>query len=235
MQAELLKLRYLPTPRVVLALTVLAGVIGGVIVTVSSDHVPDAWDGPANVMSVFGQFGGIVLGSWMIGLESTERTLRRLALEEPQRERIIANKFLSMTIVTLGIGIAASLVSIVVSMISAPAIGGSWNAADALSALGGASLTPFLGAILGFLCALLIGTQTGGIVLALGMSLVVAPLLTSTAIGDYTYLVGANSIVQAIRGVDVTTSLGAGFGTVVGWTVILGGVGLVRFMRAELP
>lgn len=235
MNAELLKLRYLPTPRVVLALVVAAGIIGGVIVTVSSETVSDAWDGPANVMSVFGQFAGIVLGAWMIGLESTERTLRRLALEEPQRERIIANKALSMTLVTLGIGIAAALVSLVISMISAPAIGGSWNAADALSALSGAALTPWLGAILGFLCALLIGTQSGGIVLALGMSIVVAPLLTSTAIGDYTYLVGSNSIVAAIRGADPTTSFGAGVGTVVAWTVILGGVGIYRFMRAELP
>ena len=40
---------------------------------------------------------------------------------------------------------------------------------------------------------------------------------------------------KAIRGADATTSLGAGFGTVVGWTVVLGAVGVVRFMRAELP
>lgn len=235
MNAELLKMRYLPTPRVVLAVTILAGIVGGVIVTVSSKHVSDAWDGPANVMSVFGQFGGIVMGAWMIGLEASERTLRRLALEEPQRERIIANKVAVMLMTTLAIGVVAALVSLVVSLISAPAIGGSWNAADALSSLGGAALTPMFGAILGFLCALLIGTQTGGIVLALGMSLVVAPLLTSTAIGDYTYLVGANSIVAAIRGADPTTSLGAGFGTVAGWMLVLGGVGAVRFVRAELP
>jgi ABC-type transport system involved in multi-copper enzyme maturation permease subunit len=233
--AELLKLRYLPTPRVVLLLVVASGIVGGVVVVVASHVVSDAWDGPANVMSVFGQFSGIVLGAWMIGLEASERTMRRLALEEPARERIIANKAFAMTLVTLLIGISAALVSLVVSMIAAPAIGGSWNAGDALSSLGGAALTPFLGAILGFLCALLIGTQTGGLVLALGLSLVLAPLLTTTAIGDYTYLVGSNSIVAAIRGVHATTSIGAGLGTVIGWILVLGGVGSVRFIQSELP
>lgn len=235
MNAELLKLRYLPTPRVVLVLVIVAGIIGGIVVTIASHVVSDAWDGPANVMSVFGQFAGMVLGAWMIGLEASERTLRRLALEEPQRERIIANKALSMLLVTLFIGIAGALVSVVVSMIAAPAIGGSWNAGDALTSLGGAALTPLFGAILGFLCALLVGTQTGGIVLALGLSIVVAPLLTSTAVGDYTYLVGSNSIVAAIRGVHATTSVGTGFITVALWILVLGGVGSMRFVQAELP
>ena len=111
MRGEIIKLRYLPTPRwtaAVVAATVV--IVGAVLLIVTPDDPTKYVTIPNSAVGLVGALASTVFGVWMATLEFSSGTLQRTLTAEPDRTRVLASKLALALAVALvgGVAIAAA-------------------------------------------------------------------------------------------------------------------------------
>lgn len=187
-RTELFKLRTHRTPRVLLttfALSLSVAPIYLAIRTPTDTQVfTDAYLGVAGIM---GPLLGAVFGGWLIGHEFRQGTLRRVLGNDARRGRLVATKAtVGLAAATVAMSIAAGI-GVVASAASAASFGET-IAFDGVfrNLLGGGTFTLITAAI-AFALSILLRSDTYAMLGALGVMLIVGPLLAAIpTVGKYT-------------------------------------------------
>ena len=93
MNGEIIKLRYLPTPRwtaAVVAATVV--IVGAVLLIVSPDDPSKYVTIPNTAVGLVTMLAAAVFGVWVATLEFSAGTLQRTLTAEPDRNRVLTSK-----------------------------------------------------------------------------------------------------------------------------------------------
>ncbi len=203
-RTELFKLRTHRTPWMLLANLVAALVVAPIYYAIKEPAAAN------DVVETFvGVFGGVapmlgtVLGGWIVGHEYRQGTLRRVIGNDARRTRLIATKGGVALAAMAGGLVAAAGVGARASAASGASFDGSieWDGVvrDLLS---GGVLTGVTASI-AFSLSILFRSDTYGMLGALGIMVIVGPLLTLTPrVGKYTPSALGEDVSQWIAGAD---------------------------------
>ena len=111
MNAELLKLRYLPTPRWTAAFVAAVVLIVGVVLLAVAPREPDKYVSiPTTTVGLTTAIAAMIFGVWLATLEFSADTLQRTLTAEPDRNRVLAHKLLVVVAIAVvgGLLVAAS-------------------------------------------------------------------------------------------------------------------------------
>ena len=93
MRAELLKMRVLLTPRIMLALALAVPAVAALITyLVEPDDIALYRQAPLFAAQIGVEIAAIVVGVWIVAMEFSQGTVRRLLTAEPRRTHVVANK-----------------------------------------------------------------------------------------------------------------------------------------------
>lgn len=236
MTAELLKLRRLPTPLVVLALALLAIATAALITYfVQPDDTDYYWRAPLVTATVVVEIAGIIVGVWLIGMEFAQGTVRRLLTADPRRGVVVAKKLLALLLAALAASALTALVAYWLGALASELRDVDYDHATAGKMAGVVVITGVLTALLAFALGLLAESLVGGVVLAFVVVFVLDGVLSFvSAIQDYTFAAALGSMSSAA---DPTQASAIGFwgglGVAVAWVAVLLAPGVVRFLRTD--
>ena len=240
MRAELLKLRFLPTPRwsaAFILLTLALGVAGTWRWGAGTDQIAVdlALGLPLAIVS-------IVIGAWVIGLEYGQKTMSRMLAAEPRRSLVVIRKLLLalaatvlLTVVFYGVGYLAFSLA---ADLNGKQLDRSLYFDQALVSLINNAVYTLVAA--GF--ALLTASMAGGLTAAFVFIFVFSGFFSVLPqVGDWSFSIALTELTDRIIGRSETAGfedsdprpLPASLGTVVGWIVLIVGAGWVRFVRSE--
>jgi ABC-2 type transport system permease protein len=236
MQAELLKLRVLPTPRVLAGVGVLIAflVAVGLAIDAPADgatYRDSALAGATTVSSI----GSIVLGVWIVGVEYGQGTMRRVVAATPARTSILAAKLTWLvTCVVLGtIALCALAWALAAAAGAINGTGVPFN--DVTTQVAAALVGSLAYAIVAFAVALLTRSMAGGITITLVLALVVDTLLGAIpTVGDYTFGASISDVVGTIAGDADAEKWGRGLAVTMAWLLALSAAGWLRFCRQDV-
>jgi ABC-2 type transport system permease protein len=201
-RTELFKLRTHRTPWVLLATMIVSLSIAPIYFAFKrpTDAAPviEAYLGVAGIMA---PLLGAVMGGWIFGHEFRQGTLRRVVGNDARRGRLVATKAaIGLGASTVGLAIAAG-VGALAAAASVASFGGtiSWDGIfrDVLS--GGFFAVATTAVAFGL--SMLLRSDTYGMLGALGLMIIVGPLLTLIpTIGKYTPSALANDVTTWIAG-----------------------------------
>ena len=236
MRAELLKLRVLPTPRVIAAVAVVIGLL--VAVGLAVDDPNDAVtyrDSALAAATTVTSIASILLGVWIVGVEYGQTTMRRVVAATPARPAVLAAKLTWLVaFVTLG---TVAICAVGWAMAAAAGLVNGTNIP--LHRFGVEVAATLVGnlpyAIVAFTVALLTRSMAGGITITLVLALVVDTLLGAIpTVGDYTFGASIGDVVGTIRGDHDAEMWGRGLAVTMGWLVVLSAASWLRFCRADV-
>ncbi len=236
MRAELLKIRRLPTPALLLALVLLAPAVAALIVYFVKPDDPSWYHvAPMTTAETVCQIAAVVFGVWVIGIEFAQGTLRRALTAEPRRVHLIVNKMVVVAVVTLAGAALAALVAYWLGALAADLRDVDYAAGTAAKLGVVLVVGAVLVALLSFALGLLSESLTGGIVLAFAVLFVLNGVLSFiSAIRDYTFGAALASITDAADP-DTASALGlwGGIGVALAWVAVLMVPALYRFTRSD--
>lgn len=242
MRAELLKLRYLPTPRWSAAFLLVALALG-----VAGTW---KWGAGADQVAVDLALGlplaivSIVIGAWVVGLEYGQKTLPRLLASEPRRSLVVIRKLVLALITTVGLTVAFYAIGYLAFGLAAEIHGDGLDRSlyldQALVSLINNSAYALLAA--GF--ALLTASMAGGLTAAFVFVFVFSGFFSVLPdVGDWSFSVALTEVTDPIIGGNAAVDLegpaaesrpiAASLGIVLGWIVLIVGAGWIRFTRSE--
>ena len=235
MAPELEKLRFLPTPRwtliVTLALLVVAFAIALFAGSGDESEYVDAADGVAGLGS---GIGSIVIGVWIAGVEYGQGTMRRALAADPRRERLLASKL------AVAIGAALALTAVVWTCAAlllsvAASVNGAQSPLDEIVEIGAGSLiaNPVYAAI-GCAIAMLSRSMAGGMTAMLALVFVLDSLLVALPIGDISLGSALGEIGSAIEGEQGDHDIGRGVLVTGAWLAVLLTAAWARFTRTDV-
>jgi ABC-2 type transport system permease protein len=236
MRAELVKLRVLPTPRVMLLVAWGLGLAVAIGLAVDSPSDGDTYsDAALAAATTVTSIASIVLGVWMVGLEYGQATMRRVVAAVPARVAILRAKLVVLlgcvvvgTVAVYALDWATAALAGMLAGESVP-FGAIWAEA------GGALVGNVAYAVLGFSVALLTRSMAGGITITLVLALVVDTLLSAIpTVGDYTFGIGIADLVGAIRSVAGADEWVRGLAVTAGWLLALSVASWLRFARQDV-
>ena len=237
MNAELLKIRFLPTPRNA-ALGIIALVIAACVITllIGPDQGSKAWHkAPETAGNVTVVIGSMVLGAWLIGLEFASSTVRLAATVQPDRLRLLWTKLVATKLLVVGFALVTLGVTFAASALMSKIGASHFDASKTLRDFAGYFITAVLWGLLAFGLALLLQSYTGGvvavIVLALGLD---AALQLIPTVGAYTFGAATSSLANAITGEPTELELWQAILAAAGWLLVVIGVASVRFTKRDL-
>jgi ABC-type transport system involved in multi-copper enzyme maturation permease subunit len=237
MNAELLKVRFLPTPRNA-TLGIVAALIAACVITllIGPDQGSSAWHkAPETVGSLTVTIGAMVLGAWMIGLEFASNTVRLAATVQPDRLRLIFTKLVATKLLLFGFAVVTLGVTFAASALMSNIGASSFETSNTLETFAGNLITAVLWGLLAFGFALLVQSYTGGvvavIVLALGLD---SALQLIPTVGPYTFGAATASISNAITGEATDLKLWQAILAAAGWLLVIIGVASARFAKRDL-
>jgi ABC-2 type transport system permease protein len=236
MRAELVKLRVLPTPRVMLAVALGLGVIVGVGLAIDSPSDPGNYsDAALAAATTVTSIASIVLGVWMVGMEYGQGTMRRVVATVPARTSILRAKLVVLiACVVLGT-IAVYALDWVMAALAGQLAGQSVPFDPVLAEAGGALVGNIAYAVVGFSVALLTRSMAGGITITLVLALVVDTLLsTIPTVGGYSFGASITDLVGTIRGDADAEMWGRGLAVTLGWLLVFSVVSWLRFARQDV-
>lgn len=187
-RTELFKLRTHRTPWMLFAILVASLVVGPIYFSIKEpDDATAVIDTLTGVFSVMAPLLGAVFGSWIVGHEFRQGTLRRVLGNDARRGRLIATKaVLGLAAVTVGQSLAAGTGALASAASSATFDANLMWDGVVRDALGSGFLT-LLTAALAFSFSILFRSDTYGMLGAVALMLIVGPLLTLIpTIGKYT-------------------------------------------------
>jgi ABC-2 type transport system permease protein len=237
MRAELLKVRYLPTPRntaaVVLGLTVVVFIL---LFLLGNDKAADYTDSVEIVETTFATLGAVVIGVWMVGLEYGQGTLRRTLTADPRRAHLIVAKVAVAIATVAALTIATALLAAVLFSLAAKANGAATPFDDAFRVLPGALFANFLYVAIGIGVALLARSMAGGMTAMLALLFVVDGALSAiSGVEKWTIGTAIDDFVQALSNRADGGSLPHAALVIVLWSAVIIGGGWYRFTRSDVP
>ncbi|MSX02622.1 MAG: hypothetical protein F2813_05610 [Actinobacteria bacterium] len=236
--AELLKVRFMPAPRLALLITVGLVVIGGLLVlTVGpAKGTSTSWyDIPDLIAQIAVAIGAIVLGAWMFGLEFSSKTIRLAATCQPSRVRLVLVKLVS-TILLLAVYIVVTFaITLLIEALLASVGQVDFPIETQVKAALGGGIEALLWGVLAFGLTLLFRSYTAGIVAGLVLVLGVdTGLQQIPTVGKYSLGSATTSVGDAVTGDPATLALGAALLTVAVWLIVVTGAGAARFITRDL-
>ena len=239
LSAEFYKLRAHRTPLAIFAV-VLLGVLAPSAVLAfytpdSATAYNDIW---TTVFELLGPLTAIVFGSWLIGTEYKQGTLKRMLTTEPRRARAIGAKATAGVVATV-----AGLATVAVTGFGAAWLVGNlndtavtWDSRQILAAI----FTSLVSAAIGFALSTVTRNAAFGMVAGIGMLLVFDPLLSLIpTVGDYTLGSVLGIVDSAISGTESafeTASLATSTAVITlgAWMALLGGAAARLFMSRDV-
>lgn len=203
-RTELFKLRTHRTPWVLLAVLVASVLIAPIYFAIKEPtDTAELIEALGGVFAVMAPLLGVVFGGWIVGHEFRQGTMRRVLGNDARRGRLIATKgVVGLGALTSGTSLAAG-VGALASAASASSFGGTivWDGVfrDLLS--GG--LPALVTAAVAFGLSILLRSDTYAMIGALGIMMIVGPLLTLIPrIGKYMPSALANDVTLWVAGSD---------------------------------
>lgn len=236
MRAELLKLRVLPTPRIMLAVAVVIGFLVALGLAIDAPGDPDTYrDSAVAGATTVTSIASIVLGVWIVGLEYGQGTMRRVVAATPARTAILTAK-LTILVGSIVLGtIAICALAWGMAAIAGLIDGTNIPANDMVTEVAAALVGNLAYAIVAFTVALLTRSMAGGITITLVLALVVDTLLGAIpAVGDYTFGASITDVVGTIRGDKDAEMWGRGLAVTMGWLLALSAASWVRFTQQDV-
>ena len=237
MNAELLKIRFLPTPRnTTLAIVAIVAVACVITLLVGPDKGSEAWQkAPETAGNVTVLIGAMVLGAWMIGVEFASSTVRLAATVQPDRLRLIWTKLVATKLLIVGFALVTLGVTFGASALMSSIGSSQFAASKTLQAYAGFFVVAVLWGLLAFGFALLLQSYTGGVVavLVLALALDTALQLIPT-VGDYTFGSATAAIAAAINGDPTDLDLWKAILTAGAWLLVVNGGATARFTARDL-
>ncbi len=235
MAAELEKLRFLPTPRWTLIVTLGLVGLGLVAVVFSGSEKESTYLDAAEVMAGLGTvIGSIVLGVWIAGVEYGQNTMRRALAADPRRERLLAAKLALAVAAALALTVVVWSVAALLLPIAASVNGASSPTGDILTA----SLTSLVAnpiyAAIGCAVAMLARSMAGGMTAMLALVFVLDTALTALPVGDISLGSALNDIGSAIEGEAGEHDVGHGILVTAVWVTVLLTAAWARFTRTDV-
>src|ERR1700754_3146029 len=106
MNAELLKLRFLPTPRWTAAALAAITLIMGVGLLLAAPTDPGKYISvPNTVLNLTSWVAAMIVGVWLSTLDFTAGTMQRTLIAEPRRSRVLSAKLAVSLLAGLAIGL----------------------------------------------------------------------------------------------------------------------------------
>jgi len=237
MNAELMKLRYLPTARWTAAFVAAAVLIVGLVLLAVAPSNPDKYVSiPDTTIGLVTSIAAMVFGVWLATLEFGAGTLQRTLTAEPDRKRVLTNK-LVLTIAVVAVGgllVAASAGGL--SHLAANRAGVEIDDGDLAGHLFGAIPGWISAAAIGFGFGLLARAFGGGIAVSLVFVLAFDGIVSFIpGAQDYTYGQLSADLANGISGSGETQSgLAVALIGVIVWCAVIITPGWVRFLRGDL-
>lgn len=235
MQAELAKLRSLPTPRwtaiVVFGLALFAFLA---LFVWGGDNVTDYEDTIESLVAVAG-LGSMVIGVWMTGLEYGQNTLRRTLTADPRRGRLVASKLAVALGYTVVLTLGLLLLTAVLFAIAASAHGADSPASKAFEEMPAAVFVNASYALLGLGVALVTRSMAGGMTAMLAFAFAIDLILSGiSGVSEWTFGVAVSDVSDAITGTEDDGSLGHALLVLFLWFGVIVGGGWARFTRGDV-
>ncbi len=187
-RTELFKLRAHRTPWVLFAILVVSLCVAPIYFAIRNPAdtagFTDAYVGVAGIMT---PLLGAVFGGWIIGHEFRQGTLRRVLGNDARRGRLIATKaIIGLLAATVAMSIAAGIGALA-SVGSAASFGESIEWDGVFRDLLGGGVFALITAAIAFTLSVLLRSDTYAMLGALGVMLIVGPLLAAIpTVGKYT-------------------------------------------------
>ena len=237
MNAEIAKMRFLPTPRLLAAGMLAICVVTGAVLFVVSPRHTDTYVNSSSVALNFAvSLPTIVLGVWIVAVEFASGTLQRTLTAESNRSRVLAAKLALVVVVGLVLCLAAAATSGGLADLATSRAGLSIERGDLARAMFGVVPTGVASVVIGFAFALLTRSMGGGIALAAAFVFVLDGVLGFIpGIEHLTFDTLTTDLTNHISGVGGTYhSAGAAVLGVVVWLLILLIPGWIMFLRGDL-
>jgi len=236
-RGEIIKLRYLPTPRwtaAVVAATVV--IVGAVLLIVTPDDPAKYVTIPNSAVGLVGALASTVFGVWMATLEFSSGTLQRTLTAEPDRTRVLASKLALALAVALVGGVAIAAAAGGLANLAANHAGVEIDRGDLAAGLFGQIPEWVANVAIGFGFGLLSRSLGGGIAAALAFLLALDGLLTFIpGAADYSFGQLSQDLSNGITGTGETVNdLAAAIVGVLVWCLVIVVPGWVRFVRGDL-
>ncbi|MFY9489006.1 MAG: hypothetical protein WAP35_09980 [Solirubrobacterales bacterium] len=235
--SELLKLRSLPTPKMIAAVCLGLTALVTLIVVVTSPSDPEVYrEGPRATATVATMIGALVFGAWMFGLDFAQGTLRRTLATEPRRWVVLANKGLVTVLATAGFSAVSAAFGAALSqwISSSRSIELAWG--DSLDLIPSLMIQATLVALIAGAVTLFFRSFVGGLVAAFALLFVVDGVLGIwEAIRDYTISVALADIDITFSNntAEPTNGLAPALLIAFAWIAAIAVPGVIRFLRAD--
>jgi ABC-type transport system involved in multi-copper enzyme maturation permease subunit len=187
-RTELFKLRTHRTPWVLLAILIASLLIAPIYFAIKSpDDTTGLMDAYIGVSGILTPLLATVFGGWMIGHEYRQGTLRRVLGNDARRGRLIATKAATGLVALIaGVSIAVG-VGALASLASAASFGETIVWDGVLRSVLSDGFFALVIASIAFILSILLRSDTYAMLGALGVMIIVGPLLTLIpAVGKYT-------------------------------------------------
>lgn len=237
MISELLKIRFMPTPRY--ALLVIVGLLlatCAITAAVSPAEGSDAWHAaPQTAATVTISIAAIVLGAWTIGVEFSSRTIRLAATVEPDRTLLAIRKLCAATVLLIAFLLAAIGLTLVAVLVMSNIGQSPLKLDDALDSALGLFVVDLLWGLFAFGLALLLRSYAGGVVAALALALALDQALQLIpTVGKYTFGAATEAVSNVITGDPANLGTGIAVLTALLWVAGLNALGTARFLIQDL-
>ena len=237
MNAELLKLRYLPTPRWTAAFVAGVVLVVGVVLLAVAPTDPDKYVSiPNSTIGLVTAIAAMVFGVWLATLEFSAGTLQRTLTAEPDRNRVLAHKLLVVIAVAAigGLLVAASAGGL--SHLAADRAGVAIDDGDLAGQMFGSVPVWLSASVIGFGFGLLARSPGGGIAISLVFVLAFDGIISFIpGVQDYTYGQLTGDLTSNIGGSGQTQNgLAVAIVGTVAWCALILAPGWVRFLRGDL-
>ncbi|WP_445152132.1 hypothetical protein [Baekduia sp. Peel2402] len=237
MNAELLKLRYLPTARWTAAFVAGVVLIVGVVLLAVAPKDPNKYISiPETTIGLTTAIAAMVFGVWLATLEFSAGTLQRTLTAEPDRNRVLAHKLVVVITVAAigGLLVAASAGGL--AHLAANRHGVGIDDGDLAGRLFGSVPVWMAGAAIGFGFGLLARAPGGGIAVSLVFVLAFDGIISFIpGVQDYTYGQLTSDLTTNIGGNGQTQNgLAVAIIGTIAWCALIIAPGWVRFLRGDL-
>lgn len=234
--AELLKMRLLPLPRVVAILGLASIAIVALITFAVKPDDTDAYrDVPIAMAEIAVMLGAIVFGAWMMGVDFAQGTLRRTMLVEPRRDVQIGFKYAATLAGVAAGAVAFTLFAIFLGELTAMASAVDYRGARVFKSAAATVLQALLVAGFSASLTLLLRSFTGGVITSFAVIFVLDGILQLwPAIRDHTFTAAMGDVASAITGDRPhQLSLAVALLVALGWIAAVAIPAAARFMRGD--
>lgn len=235
MVPELDKLRFLPTPRWTLIVTLaFVALVFAIALFTDGGERSEYVDAAEGVAGLGSAIGSIVIGVWIAGVEFGQGTVRRALAADPRRGRLLASKLAVATGAALALTLVVWAAAIPLLSTAASANGASSPVGDMVATGAGSIVANPVYAAIGCAIATLSRSMAGGMTAMLALVFVLDSLLTVLPVGDISLGSALSDIASAIEGEPREHDAARGALMASAWLLVLLTAAWLRFTRTDV-